>query len=269
MKKYSVFVLLMVIMVTACKKNNSGSAKPSKSEETVMALLNMTTQKTYDEYDAVITLTASNQAPSSLNPDFEVLGTFRDLARGILIPINNFGVGSKSIPLNSANNLYQANILPSSSETDDYSRMFGTTSSFSGISPRLGNFTRNMYVPAIVQTDLSSNPDEFSKSNNVTVRWNADPANTEDVGILLWYQGNSILNSSENLPAGNITYVTTAPDNGQYTISNSDLANFPTGGYITVTVGRGSQQIFNIGSTRQGVITASTISVSEPKKVVL
>jgi hypothetical protein len=104
-------------------------------------------------------------------------------------------------------------------------------------------FTESMYMPAVVHLSAPAAASVLSKTNNLTVRWNADPGN-DTVYIGFRYNGDasnfvdSTMSASYEYSRGYL-----APDNGSYTIPASALSGLPTGGYMELWVARGNAKI--------------------------
>ena len=104
-------------------------------------------------------------------------------------------------------------------------------------------FTDSMYMPAVVHMSVPAAASILSKTNDLTVQWNADPGN-DSVVVGFRYDGPAS-NFADSTKSVSYEYSRgfIAPDNGSYTIPSSALSGLPTGGYMELYVARGNAKI--------------------------
>ncbi len=94
-------------------------------------------------------------------------------------------------------------------------------------------WTTTMYVPHaifLLTPELSTTNATISKSTGLTLSWNADPNNTLGVGI-------EIIQTTD-MPLPYHVWNTIETDDGEYTITPSDLAAFEPGETCYIGIGR-------------------------------
>ncbi len=121
---------------------------------------------------------------------------------------------------------------------------FGQATTFSlagNPSNSVPSFSTNMYLPGRIQ--LQHSHGEFIEDGKV-IMWNADASNAHGVYIDLHYDEEVSHTKSPTLPNTDVWKTLPAvADDGKYSLSATDLEDFPTGGYVQVTVGRGNAKI--------------------------
>ena len=83
---------------------------------------------------------------------------------------------------------------------------------------------------------ITSGDPTFSRQENL--QWNADPANEEDVFIILDFSPEGYGNEAFSEHDGFANLIRT-PDDGAYQFSPSDFGSIPLGATISIFVGRG------------------------------
>lgn len=189
---------------------------------------------------AIRKTSGSGDVTYSLNGDF-FSSTSRLLNQRI--EVGQVDYGSLSVNADLAND--KAYYLSNTQATNQSnSSNFGATKTVSiggnsglGISP----FSENIYVPKIVTLNgpFSANTiGSHSKVSNMSVTWNTDANNSNDMRIMLAYDIHlSNLDDSTLSDSSNIV-VLQATDNGSYTIPSSTFNQFQVGSTIRLIVGR-------------------------------
>jgi hypothetical protein len=123
--------------------------------------------------------------------------------------------------------------------------------------------TSSVYVPKQLTQTILNYPDTISEIRGLPLQWAPDSENTwGNVTIqLFYYSGMSRKFSAtlpENIPIVNIT----VPDNGNYELNKSDLASFPAGAFIGITIARGTQNEAILPLSMKKVYFFSSASVS-------
>lgn len=85
-------------------------------------------------------------------------------------------------------------------------------------------------------------PGGVDNSSNLTLHWVPDTSTaTKQIQIQIHYYGPTSQQYGSRLPATDTTLTYLVSDNGSYTISYTDLSYYPTGCYVGIVIGRGSQ----------------------------
>ena len=131
--------------------------------------------------------------------------------------------------------------------------------------------TRVVYMPKNIVGLTSEIPPSGGVTNtsNLTLNWVADPNNASgEIEIEVLYESAVSQFSNPSLPATDTTLTYIVPDNGSYTISSAALSHYPTGCYVQIIIGRGSQvQVRLPVSGRLVDLGAISTIMSAPLKV--
>lgn len=125
--------------------------------------------------------------------------------------------------------------------------------------------TNSIYLPKRLSAALENYPDTISLSNGLQLQWSPDNENTwGNVMIQLFYYATISRKADSTMPEKISTVNITAPDNGHYFLSGSDLNAFPRNAYIGITIARGTQNEAILPLSRKRVYYFSSASVSTP-----
>lgn len=103
-------------------------------------------------------------------------------------------------------------------------------------------FTNSMYVPAEIRIAVPTvSTVAISKSQPLTIEWNAD-ANNEAVLIIVDYMVDESLMRDSNLTTTDYRWKTITDDDGSFTVVPSDLAGLPVGGLFQIVLARGASK---------------------------
>jgi hypothetical protein len=123
------------------------------------------------------------------------------------------------------------------------------------------SFSTTMYAPTPIMISspapLSSMP-EASVAGGQVITWNSDPLN-DSVALSIEYCPGPSHYIDASLPLDNHETIRFFPDNGSYTITAADLAGFPVGGIVKVTVLRAGHGTVS-ASGKDFCLIACTIS---------
>ncbi len=112
-------------------------------------------------------------------------------------------------------------------------------------------------VPQQLDLDVPLNPTPTggsSSNRNVPLTWRRD-ANNSEVYILISFNPESVSNSSVR-SSPPVDRFLTVPDNGSYTLNESQFAGIPTGAYFIIVVARGTTAVAAGGTTGYSAINA-------------
>jgi len=100
----------------------------------------------------------------------------------------------------------------------------------------------SLYVPKELSQTISNYPDTLSINKGLQLNWEPDNANTwGNVVIQIYYYNTLSRKFDSSLPTDIQTANITVPDIGTYNLKKSDLLNFPSNAYISITIARGTQ----------------------------
>lgn len=107
----------------------------------------------------------------------------------------------------------------------------------------LDSITDTMYVPKLISMTRPTKHDTLFKNRGLTIQWLPDSKNDIGVFIHILYLHNLNGNNTRNLNLPNTDkfMLKQVPDNGSYTLSTNDLAEFPKGSIVEFRLGRGNQ----------------------------
>ena len=232
MKKILSFIICLSLF-TACIKDKQVNGVSVVTPEN---LLDYVTSKITKDPDATISLHADALGKDFTTPKVSVMAFINgNLNDGSAI--KEVSVGSLKLPrvVDSLNNRI---FFSSNSDTNN---PFGksipvvfNTSFF--------DLQTNFRLPELVKLKITIDNDLLSKSNGYTLYWNADANNNLPVQISFQYDEFASKFFSPNLtfPKEDIQITKFVTDEGQFNFSPSDLAKFPSGGAIRVSISRGS-----------------------------
>ena len=263
----SIVLMLFVICVTSCKQNieTNPTSNVGKSLYEMLMSKNMTP-------DGNITLIASSMSSHDLPAQLDIEAWFKDKKGKIVgaeqVQVNTFEIGTQA-NFRYSRHFSTSNDLREKEFANITSNLFGSTVKFKVNSAAFGNVEANMYSPLVVKMDLSSLQNNIVlKKTGITIKWNPDKGRAllrdgyePQMGAVAMYQAGIYSNSSQaGMPTQNITTSHFTNDsNGQITFTPEDLANFPTGGYIVIFLGRAEQTIVTT-STGQSLAVTSLAS---------
>ena len=126
-----------------------------------------------------------------------------------------------------------------------------STSDPKSVSLRSYNWSDSLYIPKLLNLNRSPRTEGFSKSAGLTLTWDVDnnPLNDKGVLINISYTALPERVGNANLPNYNIDKVIIVKDDGSYTLSSKDLAEFPTPSrHLSVSVYRGNFRLSDYNS---------------------
>lgn len=147
---------------------------------------------------------------------------------------------------------------------DSQSTAYGDTTSFlfsGNTSAGIDSFYTEMYIPDIIEATLP-NGLSHDKSTNLTISWNPDNDNPNDVYIMLHYskEFNQLLDSTMTDSSVIKTYTT--EDDGSYTINSSDFNEMPENGEVQLFIGRGNNKIVAFTEDEYHLVYAATLDIT-------
>ncbi len=120
-----------------------------------------------------------------------------------------------------------------------------------------------VYVPKQLTAAITKYPDSISVISGLQLNWSPDSENTwGHVIIQMFYYSALSQKGDSALPNKISTVSITAPDNGTYLLSRTDLKPFPVNSYIGITIARGTQNEAILPLSRKRVYYFSSASVS-------
>jgi hypothetical protein len=123
----------------------------------------------------------------------------------------------------------------------------------------------SIYLPKQLSASLEDYPDTISKSQGFSLQWLPDSDNTwGNVVVQVFYYSALSRKSDSTMPLNISTVNITVPDNGKYSLNQSDLSTFPRNAFIGITIARGSQNEAILPLSRKRVYYFSSASVSTP-----
>jgi hypothetical protein len=138
---------------------------------------------------------------------------------------------------------------------------FGSFNTFkiTGNSPYDSGSAR-FYIPAkiIMSSPLTY---QLSKSNGVTVTWTPDQNYNGQTYIKVQYKGALSHDHNSSLPSADVYFNDQVSDAlGSYTITSGQLSNMPVGGFVEITIGRGSYSEASIGNDKSVLFVGAAIT---------
>ena len=140
------------------------------------------------------------------------------------------------------------------SEKEQLVSLYGTKATFQLNTTQTGDIQEQMYVPKQMDARISidNNVAGVSKQTGLSVNWTTDNDPLNDKGILIElfydaYTNKSVSTNPTALPNDNVIQYVVVPDNGNYTLTSSDLVNLPSNTNITIKIHRGNFRTVNIG----------------------
>lgn len=125
--------------------------------------------------------------------------------------------------------------------------------------------SNSVYVPKRLTTIIENYPDTISLSQGIELNWLPDSDNSwGNVMIQLFYYSSLSIKSDSTMPEKITTVNITAPDNGTYYLSRSNLSSFPKNAFIGITIARGTQNQAILPVSHKRVYYFSSASVSTP-----
>lgn len=192
------------------------------------------------------------------NPSVQMSGAFKN-SSGNRIQVDKFLINNINIPLwgLETSNFYSLFVDSHSEISNAVNDLYGSEVTVEVESSVLGDFSKTFYLPEKVVMNLGG-ISALSKSQNLSITWNADTLNTLPVALLIAYNKGKSIHIDPNMPNQDLQVIKVVPDNGAYTIPASDLQIFPVGGLVTVNVMRGIQEHTENSSGNHALINGVT-----------
>lgn len=232
MKKLLSFVIFLSLF-TACDKDKQVNGLSVVGPENLLAYV---TSKITENPDATISVYAD-----PLGKDFTKPKVF------MMASINSNLDDGSAIKEVSISNLKLPRVVDSLNKRIFFSSNSDANNPFGKDVPvvfntRFFDLQTNFRLPELVKLRITIDNDLLSKSNGYTLYWNADANNNLPVQISFQYDEFASTFVSPNLtfPKEDIQITKFVKDEGQFYLSPSDLAKFPSGGAIRVSISRGS-----------------------------
>jgi hypothetical protein len=175
---------------------------------------------------------------------------------GELEVLGNVSVNGMNLTLDPTTNAYNALLT-----NDNISNFLGRSCTFAmdgggDYSP----LNETVYLPKEMQAFMeSAQSGQHSASQDMDVRWNADPANpTVVIGVV--YQGEISAAQNPGMDGDNSGQYFVVADNGNYVIPASVFAGMPPGGQVSIRVGRGYHAEITQPSGKKIMISGITVS---------
>jgi hypothetical protein len=279
-----VVITTVIISMSRCKKNSINSTDTTKKTLSVGDVMKDFMTQYSKPADAYIEFKNDDQAQQKgtdrIKDNWLTCGFFADKQnnnKGNLIPGSYFKVNGRNIEYYDASKGYGLQSLGNTPENANWlNQLFGTkvklaakklntssTATIGDLQPQDGGGDFYVPDPIVMVSDFTSDW-VLNIQHQSTITWTPDPDNPNGkvfIGIL--YRGDDAIEQEHaNVPPGTfITMMVEAPDNGQYTLTPSQVANLPIGGEATVFLGRGNYQLMTDPNTGLQVMV-SAFSVS-------
>jgi hypothetical protein len=260
MKKIFFLLSILTLIFASCQKDGSGLVNKDsqlaliqKNLPNAIGILDMVKQPT-DGYLSI----SSVQSLYSQYEDNQDYGVYIDakifapelLTQGSeAIKFNDY-----SVDFNSTRNQYSTLVSPSGVRN-----LYGNNIKISG-GKNLNNFSTSFYCAKTIKLDLKPSPDGNTIKNGTVITWNRDENNNFGIGIALEFSPNSSKNLINGIKGNStINKVIHTDDDGEYTITEADLANFPNHGELSVYVGRGNYSVVPVNNKKLGIYSYSVV----------
>lgn len=152
------------------------------------------------------------------------------------------------------------------SEKEQLASLYGTKAIFQLNTTQTGDIQEQIYVPKQMDARISidNNVAGVSKQTGLSVNWTTDSNPLNDKGILIElfydaYTNKSVSTNPAALPNNNVTQYIVVADNGNYTLTSSDLVNLPSNTNITIKIHRRNFRTVNVGKENINLLAYSQV----------
>jgi hypothetical protein len=137
-----------------------------------------------------------------------------------------------------------------------------TTIGFEGSTEfNIPGVSSNFYVPKLMTLTAPAYSNQTPLAPNLNLQWEADPLNTNGVGIMIYYNQKEAFNIVQKFTEPSVKTLKHVQDNGSYTITADDLAGIPKDAFVDVVIGRGNYQRVPLGNDYNvGLVSFSVVS---------
>ncbi len=227
MKKIFFFVL---ILFSACAKDKQGSVSLIAPE----TFLNYIQSKIPQQPDAIISVFCDPVLKEFPKPKILVSAFLSsDLDNGDAIQEVSFA------------NLKLSKVLDKPNNKVSFSTYTDVINPFNqkvavNFKTTFFDFKGDFHLPELVKLDVGSK--KFSKSKGYTINWNRGEDNDLPVQISFMYDevATAFLNPKASLAKEDLQITKFVKDDGNFTLTSTDLAPFPLGSIVKVSIKRGS-----------------------------
>jgi hypothetical protein len=231
--KKMLFLITVLSIFTACAKDKQANGLPVIAPEN---LLDYVTSKITENPDATISINSDPLGKDFSKPQISILA-FLDSKLNNGSAIKEVSLANVKLPrvVDSINNRIFF------SKHSDVNNPFGQTVPVN-FNTDFFNLQTNFHLPLLVKMNVDSDNDLLSKSKGYTLHWNADTDNGLPIQVSFQYDefASTFLSPNQTFSKEDIQITKFVKDDGQFSLLPSELAKFPSGGAVRVSISRGS-----------------------------
>jgi len=242
MLKKQMLILLSALIIFSCQEPDLQKENSNDKVDLLQFILSGGSGGSYD--GEFISVASRNQTGTAVEPWYALGASFYTSSN----LLNEYDAGTVTIadatgftydPNARHGNTYGHNYKPLTSNIPT----FGANASFAitgNASNSFTAFTTSMYCPEELELTTNFVDRTVDGTQGLTLTWNADANNSNDVYLWLNYLEIPSNDRDSNMPDNTISLNYTFPDNGSYTVPTSVLQQLPDGSLFTLYIGRGN-----------------------------